>query len=68
MMVSPKLLKGCDAESGTIIMLKFILSAPLFLMTMVGNMLDLVKKWGSPLKEFPQTSKKVWGLDYQMYP
>jgi hypothetical protein len=44
MMVSPRLLKGYDAQIGTMIMSKWILTAPLFLMTMVGNMVDLVKK------------------------
>jgi hypothetical protein len=50
MMVSPRLLKGCEAQIGTRIMSKWILTAPLFLMTMVENMVDLVKKWGSSLK------------------
>jgi hypothetical protein len=59
---------GCDAQIGTMIISKWILTAPLFLITMVGNMVDLVKKWGSPLRGFPQTSKNVWGLDYQMHP
>jgi hypothetical protein len=61
MMVSPKILKGCEAQIGTRIMSKWILTTPLFLMTMVGNMVDLVKKWGKPLKRVPQTSKRVWG-------
>ena len=68
MMLSPRLLKGCDAQIGTRIMSKFILTATLFLMTMVGNMVDLVRKWGSPLKGLSQTSKRVWELDYQMHP
>ena len=61
MMVSPKILKGCEAQIGTRIMSIWILTAPLFVMTMVGNMVDLVKKWGKPLKRVPQTSKRVWG-------
>jgi hypothetical protein len=28
----------------------------------------LVKKWGIPLEGLPQTSKRIWGLDYQMDP
>jgi hypothetical protein len=41
--------------------------------TIVSNdngwlMVDLVKRWGGPLKGFPQTSKRDWGLDYQMHP
>ena len=50
MMVSPMLLKGCEAQIGIKIMSKWILTVPLFLMTMVENMVDLVRKWGSPLK------------------
>jgi hypothetical protein len=61
MMVSPRFLKGCDAQIVTRIMSKWILIAPLFLMTMDGNMVDLVRKWGSPLKRLPQTSKRVLG-------
>jgi hypothetical protein len=61
MKVSPRFLKGCEAQIGTRIMSKWILTAPLFLMTMVENVVDLVKKWGSSLKGLPQTSKKVWG-------
>jgi hypothetical protein len=60
-MVSPRLLKGCEAQIGTRIMSIWILTATLFPMTMVGNMVDLVKKWGSPLNELSQTSKRVWG-------
>jgi hypothetical protein len=45
MMVSPMLLKDGDAQIGTKIMSKWILTAPLILMTMVGNMVDLGKKW-----------------------
>jgi hypothetical protein len=67
MMVSPRFLKGCDAQIGTKIMSKWILTASLFLMTMVGNMVDLVKKLGGPLKGLLQTSKRVWGLDDQMH-
>ena len=66
-MVSMRFLKGCDAQIWTRIMSKWILIASLFLMTMVGNMLDLVKKWGSPLKGLPKTSKNVCGLDYRMH-
>jgi hypothetical protein len=44
MLVSLRLLKGCDVQIGTMIMLKWILTALLFLMTMVGNMVDLVRK------------------------
>ena len=29
-------------------------------------MVDLVKNWGSSMKGHPQTSKKVWGIDYLM--
>jgi hypothetical protein len=61
MMVIPRLLKGCDALIGTNIMCKWISTAPLLLMTMVGNIVDLVKKWGRPLKGLPQTSKRVLG-------
>ena len=61
MMVSPRLLKGCDAQIGTRIMSKWILTAPSFLMTMVGNMVDLVKEWGIPLKGLPEASKRVFG-------
>jgi hypothetical protein len=61
MMVSPRFLKGCDAQIGTRIMSKWILTAPLFLMAMVKNMVDLVKKLGGPLKGLPQTSKRVLG-------
>jgi hypothetical protein len=60
-MVSPRLLKGCYAQIGTMIMWKWILTVPLFLMTMVGNMVDLVKKWGSPLKELPGNLKESFG-------
>ena len=40
--------------------------------TIVSNdngweMVNLVKKWGSPLKGLPQTSKSVLGLDYRMH-
>jgi hypothetical protein len=44
MMVSPRFVKGCEAQIGTRIMSKWILTAPLFLMIIVGNMVDLVKK------------------------
>jgi hypothetical protein len=64
MMVSPRLLKGCDAQIGTRMMSKWNLTAALFLMTMNERMVNLVKKWESPLKGFPQISKRVWGLDY----
>jgi hypothetical protein len=46
MMVSPRLLKGCEAQIGTRIMSKWILTASLFLMTMVENMVDLVNNGG----------------------
>jgi hypothetical protein len=57
-----------EAQIGTKIMSRWILTAPLFLMTMVENMVDFIKKWVSSLKGLPQTSKKIWGLDYQMHP
>jgi hypothetical protein len=41
MMVSLRLLEDGEAQIGTRIMLKWILTAPLFLMAMVGNMVDL---------------------------
>ena len=47
---------NCDVQSRTIIMSIWILTTLLFIMTMVGNMVDLEKKWRSPLKGFSQTS------------
>jgi hypothetical protein len=60
--------ESCDAQIGTRIMSKWIVTTPLFLMIMVGNMVDLVREWRSPLKGLPQTSMRIWGLDHQMHP
>ena len=40
----PRLLYICDAQIGTMIMSKWIPTAPLFPKAMVGNMVDLIKK------------------------
>jgi hypothetical protein len=58
MMVSPRFLKGCDAQIGTRIMSKWILTAPLFLMTMVGNMVDLVKNMREFIEWTPANLKE----------
>jgi hypothetical protein len=68
MMVSPRLLKGFDAHIGTRIMSKWILTAPLFLMTIVGNMVDLIKKMGEAIEKSSSNLKESLGLDYQMHP
>ena len=61
MMVSPGLLKGCEAQNGTRIISKGILTLPLILMRMVGMMVDLVREWRSALIGLLQTSKRIWG-------
>ena len=43
-MVSPGFPKGCEAQIGTRIICKWILTTPLLLMTMVGMKVDLVRK------------------------
>ena len=67
MMVSPRLLQDFDAQIRIKIMSKWILNAPLFLLTMTERMVNLVAKVGIPLKRLPQTSKKVLGLHYGMH-
>jgi hypothetical protein len=61
MMVSPRFLKGCDAQIGTRIMSKWILTVPLFIMTMVGNMVDLVKKIGESIERTLANLKESLG-------
>jgi hypothetical protein len=61
MMVSLRFLKGCDAQIGTRIISKWILTTLLFVMTIVGNMVELGKKWGSSLRGLPEPQKNVWG-------
>src|ERR1700737_2322990 len=68
MMVRPGFPKGCEAQIGTRIICKWILTTPLLLMTMVGMKVDLVKKRRSALKGLPETSNSIWGLEYQMHP
>ena len=41
--------------------------SPLMLMTMVWEMVDLVKKWKSPFKEILQTIKAIQRLGYQIH-
>ena len=49
-------------------MYKWILTTPLIIMTMVGMMVDSVRKMEeSPLKGLPQTSKNIRGLEYRMH-
>jgi len=60
-MVSPRFLKDCDAQIGTRIMSKWILTVPLFLMTMVGIMVNLDKKWGSPLNGLRKPQREFGG-------
>jgi hypothetical protein len=67
-MVRRGLLKNGNVQNGTKIMLKRVLTPPLNLLTMVGMMVQPVRKWRSSLKRVPKTSKIIRGLDYQMRP
>jgi hypothetical protein len=69
MMVNPRLLKGCDAQIVRKIMSNWILTLPLFVMTMVRNMVNLVKKiMGKSIEKTPVNLKESLGLDYQIRP
>jgi hypothetical protein len=61
MMVSPRLLKGCEAQIGTRIMSKWILTAPLFLITMVGKDGEYGKEMGESIKRTPANLKESLG-------
>ena len=52
-MVSPGFPKGCEAQIGTRIICKWILTTPLVLMTMVGMRVDLVWKMEESFKRAP---------------
>jgi hypothetical protein len=61
LLVTLKILKGCDVRIGTKIMAKWILTIPSMLMAMVGMMVNLVRKWRSRLKIHPKNLKENSG-------
>ena len=61
MMVSPGFPKGCDAQIGTRIMYKQLFTTPLNIMTIVGMMVNLVRKWCESFEKAPANLKKYSG-------
>ena len=53
MMVRPGFSKGCEAQIGTRIMCKWILTIELIMMSMVGMMVNSVRKWGESFETAP---------------
>jgi hypothetical protein len=58
MMVSPGFPKGCEAQIGTRIMCKWIVTIPLILMTMVGMRVDSVRKMEECFERAPANLEK----------
>ena len=61
-MVSQGFPKSCDAQIGTRIRNRWILTTPLILMTMVDMMVDLVRKMGESFQKALANLKKYLGV------
>ena len=60
-MVNPGFRKGCEAQIGRKIMCKWILTTQLIIMSMVGMMVNSVKKWEESFERAPANLEMYWG-------
>ena len=60
-MVSSGFPIGCDAQIGIRIMCKWILTTTLIIITMMGTMVDSVRKWGESFETATANLKKYSG-------
>ena len=61
MMVNPTSPKSCDSQIRTRIMCKWILTTSFIIMTMVGMMVDSVRKWWEAFERAPANLKMYSG-------